>query len=278
MRYSISRTQKLIPAGLIGLITMAMLLGSCGNTRTLTYMQGSFDTAKLSQVVYTEPIIQKGDLLNIIIYSDNADATKLYNQTLINAGSSTQSSATNSSSLGGLSGNSPTAAGYLVDENGNIELQQIGILHVDGETTKALKDTLNSRLTPYLTNPYYTIRFLNRHYTMLGEVEKPGIYSITDRTNLLEALGLAGDMTFYGRRDNVLVIRETKGKREFARLDLTKPEIIASPYFYMQQNDVVIFEPNKKKIAANDQVTSRNVSLAATIISVFALIYSIFRK
>ena len=158
-------------------------------------------------------------------------------------------------------------------------MQGLGLLHVDSLTPSVLKDTLAHRLAPFLTNPYYTIRFLNRHYTMLGEIGRPGVYAITgDRLNLLEALGVAGDMTFFGRRDNVLVIRETNGKRQFARLDLTKPEIIASPYFYLQQNDVIIFEANKKKVAANDQTTIRNVSLAATVISVFAIIYSVFRN
>ena len=242
-------------------------------------MQGSFDTAKLSQVNFPEPIIQKGDLLSIIVYSDNPEATKLYNQTLINSGSSTPAAGTQGGgSAESVAGSSPTAPGYLVDENGNIEMQGLGLLHVDSMTRAVLKDTLSRRLAPYLTNSYYTIRFLNRHYTMLGEVQKPGVYAITDRVNLLEALGVAGDMTFFGRRDNVLVIRETNGKRQFARLDLTKPEIIASPYFYVQQNDVIIFEANKKKIAANDQTTIRNVSLAATVISVFAIIYSVFRN
>ena len=278
MKHRISRTQKLIPAVLMGLITLTTLLGSCGNMRTLTYMQGSFDTAKLSQVNFPEPIIQKGDLLSIIVYSDNPEATKLYNQTLINSGPST-AGAQSGGAGESPGGSSPTAPGYLVDENGNIEMQGIGLVHIDSLTRRALKDTLDHRLAPYLTNPYYTIRFLNRHYTMLGEVGKPGIYAITgDRVNLLEALGAAGDMTFFGRRDNVLVIRETNGQRQFARLDLTKPEIIVSPYFYLQQNDVIIFEANKKKVAANDQTTVRNVSLAATVISVFAIIYSIFRN
>jgi polysaccharide export outer membrane protein len=268
-----------MPAMLLGLITLAMLLGSCGNLRTLTYMQGSFDTAKLSQVNIPEPIIQKGDLLSIIVYSDNLEATKLYNQTLINSAASVQTGMQNGGAIENSLGNSPTTPGYLVDENGNIELQGIGLVHVDSLTRGALKDTLDHRLSPYLTHPYYTIRFLNQHYTMLGEIAKPGIYAITgDRVNLLEALGVAGDMTFFGRRDNVLVIRETNGKRQFARLDLTKPEIISSPYFYMQQNDVVIFEANKKKVPANDQTTVRNVSLAATVISLFAIIYSIFRN
>ena len=113
---------------------------------------------------------------------------------------------------------------------------------------------------------------------MLGEVTKPGLVSIPgERINLLEAIALAGDLTFYGRRDNVLVIRESNNKREFARLDLTKPEIMASPYFYLQQNDIVIVEPNKKKVAANDVVTLRNVSIGAAVVSTIGILYSIFR-
>jgi polysaccharide export outer membrane protein len=113
---------------------------------------------------------------------------------------------------------------------------------------------------------------------MLGEVNHPGIFSIPGQhINLLEALGMAGDMTFYGRRDNVLVIRENNGKREFGRLDVTKPEVMTSPYFYLQQKDVVIVEATKKKVAANDQVTTRNISIALAAASTFAIIYSIFR-
>jgi polysaccharide export outer membrane protein len=94
----------------------------------------------------------------------------------------------------------------------------------------------------------------------------------------LEAIGLAGDLTFFGRRDNVLIMRENNGKREWARMDLTKPEIISSPYFYLQQNDVVYIEANKKKVVASDQVTTRNVSIAASIVSTLAILYSIFKK
>jgi polysaccharide export outer membrane protein len=267
----------------IGIGMLAITFSSCGNTRHLTYMQGQFDTARLSEIKVSEPVIRKGDLLSIIVYSDNPGATALYNQSLNSAGgaatSNTNSGGGTGSTTGAISSISPSSPGYLVDEMGNIPFQGLGFLHVEGLTKAQLKDLLDSRLKEYLKNPYYSIRFLNYRFTMLGEVNRPGIFSIPgEHISLLEALGLAGDMTFYGRRDNVLVIRENNGKREWARLDLTKPEIMASPYFYLQQNDVVIFEQNKKKVAASDQVTARNVTIGASVLSTLAIIYSIFRK
>jgi polysaccharide export outer membrane protein len=257
------------------------MLTSCANIRQLTYIQGAFDTAALSKIPGVDPLIQKGDILSIIVYSDNPEATRIYNQALITTASPGAASLSGgaSASGGGLSGGSPTTGGYLVDENGNIEFQSLGLIHIDGITRSQLRDTLNARLKPFLVNPYFTIRFQNYRFTMLGEIGKPGIYPFpSDRINLFEALGLAGDMTFYGRRDNVLVIRETNGVRTYARLDLTKPEIMASPYFYIQQNDVVIFEANKKKVAANDQTTLRNITIATSVISLFAILYTIFHK
>jgi polysaccharide export outer membrane protein len=256
---------------------MAGLLGSCGSTRPFTYMQGQFDTAKLSQIPVIEQVIQKGDLLNIIVYSDNPQASALYNQPVAGAsgGSAGLAGLPSSPGTGSSTVGAPT---YLVDQSGNIAFQGIGLLHVEGLTRNQLIDTLNGRLGQNLTNPYYTIRFLNNRFTMLGEVTKPGMYPIPgERLNILEAIGLAGELTFYGRRDNVLIIRENNGKREFARLDLTKPEIMGSPYFYLQQNDMVIVEQNRKKVAANDQSAVRNISLAATLVSIVAILYTIFK-
>jgi polysaccharide export outer membrane protein len=199
------------------------------------------------------------------------------------SGNSGGNSGSAASFSGGSSGASPTSQGYQVDEYGNIQFQGIGPLHVQGLTKTQLKTLLDtkfdSRVGGVLNNPYYTVRILNYKFTMLGEVAHPGIFSIPgEHVSLLEALGIAGDMTFYGRRDNVLVIRQKEDKREFARLDLTKPDILGSPYFNLQPNDVVIVEATKGKVAANDQVTIRNVSIAATIISTLAIVYSIFKK
>jgi polysaccharide export outer membrane protein len=252
------------------LICLSCGFCSCGNVREITYLQGSFDTAKLSQVVTKDYLIQKGDLLSIVVFSDNPEATRIYNQSLAGTGGA--------SGAAGASGGSGSTGGYLVDENGFIEFQGLGLIHVDGLTKSQLKDTLNEKLANFLVNPYCTIRCLNNKFTILGEIGHPGVFTIPgDRLSLFEALGMSGDMTFFGRRDNIMVIREVNGKREFARLDITKPEVMASPYFYLQPNDLVIIEPNKKKIAANDQVTLRNIGIAATVISVLAVLYSIFR-
>ena len=247
-------------------------------------MQGSFDTAKLSQIPVTEPVIRKGDLLSIIVYSDNPQATSIFNQPLITtvASGAAPGASAGSGGTGGVTnsvpGTAPATPGYLVDDRGNIVFQGIGSMHVEGLTRNNLIDTLNVKIGPFLTHPYYNIRFLNYRFTMLGEVGRPGIYSIPgERVSVFEALGLAGDMTFFGRRDNVLVIREDSGRRQFGRLDLTKPEVMASPYYYIQANDMVIIEANRKKVAANDQSTLRTVTIAATLISTIAILYTIFK-
>jgi len=255
-------------------------LSSCGTTKGLILIRGPFDTAKLSQINPVEPVIRKGDILSIIVFSDNPEATKIYNQSLIAASTSTSSSGGSSGSGTQNSGGpSPSAAGYQVDEHGYIVFQGLGKLKVEGLTKAALKDTLDARLSPFLQHPYYSIRFLNYQFTMMGEVSKPGIVSIPgERINMLQAIALAGDLTPYANLDSVFIIRENNNKREFAWMNLTKPDIMASPYFYIQQNDVIIVEPNKKKYVANDIVTARNISLILAFISTLTIVYSVFRK
>ncbi len=260
-------------AGAMFFITQ--MLSSCYSTKPYIYMQGPFDTASLSKIPVSDPIIRKGDILSIIVYSDNPEATALYNQAMMGGASSTGMGGGASGSALGAAG-----AGYTVDEKGNIEMQGVGLLHVEGLNRSGLRDSLDSRLKDkYLKNPYYTIRFLNYRLTILGEVARPGPIGIPGtQINLLEALGLAGDMTFFGRRDNILVIRDNQGKREFGRMDLTKPEIMKSPYFYLQQNDIVIVEQSRKKISSNDQTLYRNISITTSIISIGVLLFTLFRK
>ena len=252
-------------------------MSSCGTTKGMILVYGPFDTAKLSKINPVEPIIRKGDIVSIIVFSDNPEATKIYNQSLI-ATSSGGDAVTEGSSQTKGSGSSASAPGYEVDAEGNIVFQGIGKIKIEGLTKAALKDTLDARLSPYLKHPYYSIRFVNYKFTMMGEVSKPGVISIPgEKINILEAIALSGDLTNFANRDSVFIIRENNNKREFAWMNLTKPEIMASPYFYVQQNDIFIVEPTKKKSVANDNVTARNISIALAFVSTFAIVYSIFR-
>ncbi len=139
-------------------------LSSCGTTKGMILVRGPFDTAKLSVVNPVEPIIRRGDIISIIVYSDNPEATKIYNQSLI--GNSGGASSGVTPAIGGSSG----APGYQVDVDGNIVFQGLGKIKVEGLTKGALKDTLDARLGPFLQHPYYSIRYLNFKFTMMGEV------------------------------------------------------------------------------------------------------------
>ncbi len=231
-------------------------------------MQGSFDTTKMSSYNFPVPFIQKGDVISITVFSDAPAATALYNQ-----------SSSGSSTVGGQSSAGSAASGYMVNEMGDIDFQGIGKLHIEGLNKSQLTELLNTKLTKFLTNPYYNIRFINYKITIIGDVARPAVYSIpSERVNLLEAIGMAGDLSITARRDNIKIIRETNGKREFGEIDLRKPDIFLSPYYQLQQNDIVYVDFNKTKAAANDQVTVRNITIAATIVSTLAIIYSILRR
>jgi polysaccharide biosynthesis/export protein len=257
------------PAGIIFLVVM---ISSCGSTKNLQYMQGSFDTSKLSSYTFPVPVIQKGDLLGITVFSKSAKATAIYNQP-----------AASQAEGGGITGGAslaPTATpGYLVNDQGDIEFQGLGKLHVEGLTKSLLTDLLNSKLTEYLTDPYYNIRFLNYKITIIGDVAHPSVFNVpAERINILEALGLAGDLNVTARRDNVRIIRETNGKREFGIIDLRQPDIFLSRFYQLQQNDIVYIDFNKSKAAANDAITLRNISVGTSVVATLAILYSIFKK
>ncbi|MEO6914964.1 MAG: polysaccharide biosynthesis/export family protein [Chitinophagaceae bacterium] len=222
----------------------------------MQYVQGAYDTALVSQYKIREPVIQTADLISIIVFSDSKLASDLYN--VPNTGAS--------------------GTGYLVDERGNIQFQGVGTLHVEGLTKLQLSNLLDTKLNAVLTNPYYNIRFLNYKVTLIGELNREGIYTIpNERVNIFEAIGLAGGLGVYARKENVLVIRESNGRRETARLDLTSPQIFKSPYYFLQQNDMVLVEQTKAKSANSDQTTARNISIGTSIISTLIFIYTVFR-
>ena len=244
-----------------------MILGSCGNLRQLQYLQGTIDTSALRNVNYVEPFIQKGDLLSITVYSDNQLASAVYNQ----GGVSTGATPT-------VAG--PGATGYLVGQEGNIQLYELGTVKVEGLSKKQLANILVQQYVQrnLLKNPFVEVRFLNFKVTVIGDVNNPGIKTFTtDKVSIFDAIGEAGDLSAFEKCSQVLVVREIDTVRSFARLDLTDPNVFNSPYFYLKQNDMIVVDPTRAKANLTDQ-TFRTISIATSVVSIFAIVYSLITR
>lgn len=268
-------------------MVFAVLLAACGGVKQakrdmLILNQGKLDTLPNLTVQPREAVIQPDDILSITVYSDNPEATAIFNQQgAASLGANIQSGTTGITGVNGASGGTKPGVGYLVDKSGEIRLQSIGKIKAAGLTRMQLMDTINNLLQPFLKNPYADIRFLNTRVTVIGEVQRPGVFSLpNEKVSVLELIGMAGDLTMYGKRDNILVVREVNGKREFGRLDLRKSEIFTSPYFYLQQNDVVVIEPSSKKPTATEQDNLRKLTMVtylATLVSTISILITLFR-
>lgn len=246
------------------LIILGVFLTSCNSTKNLqqlVYLQDSTTADKLI-VQNIQPTIQPGDRISITVSAFNPTSAAPYNQ-----GGGLQSAITTQ----GVGAAIPTTPGYMVQPDGSIQFPQFGSLSVAGKTTQDLTATLTQRLQQYVTDPIITVTFINYKVTVLGDVNRPGPIPVPDgKMNVIEALGIAGDLTIYGRRDNILVIREKNGKREFGRLNLLSKNIFSSPYYTLQQNDVVYVEMNKNKALTSDQSGIRNITIATSIVSVLS--------
>jgi len=228
-----------------------------------TYLSNSRDTSGKLIANVTPPVIQKGDLLSIKVFSKangldpKADAP--YNlQEQSGAGSS---------------------SGYLVDRNGDIEYPQLGILHVEGLTRENLADFIKSKVDTALSNPSVIVRFLNYKVTVLGEVHTPGTYTFpTENVTILDALGSSGDITEFGKKENVMVIRENNGEVERGRINLTSDSLFLSPYYHLQQGDVVLVEATQRKLKQQQQQqTAQQIGLGISIITAIALILNFIK-
>jgi polysaccharide export outer membrane protein len=257
---------------IISLFAFLLYLSSCTTYKQLQVLQGEIDSTKFSQFKVPEQKVQKGDQLSIAVYSDNAAASAMFNT------GSIPSVGSASTQLPG-SGVNQNANIYEVDSEGMIFFPQIGKLKIEGLTKEGITALLNNMLrNKYLTNPYYVIQFLNLKITVFGDVNKPGVYPlIRANTNIFEALTLAGDLTYYAKRENVLVIREQDGRRVFARIDITKPDVFNSPYYYLQQNDMVFVDMRKGKVTGADQTWLRNASLLLSLLTTVTILVNIFR-
>ncbi|MCW3079623.1 polysaccharide biosynthesis/export family protein [Segetibacter sp.] len=241
------------------LIVSFQLLQSCHPERklkSLVYFNEPGDTILSKVVQRVEPIVQPGDRLSIVVGALNPLSAAPYNLASTTPGST-----------------SGSAGGYLVEADGTIQFPQLGKLQVSTMKRKQLVDFLTKMLVKYVNDPIVTIEFLNFKITVLGEVNHQGTFNIPEgKVTVLDAIGLAGDLPFTARRDNITVIREKNGNREFGKINVLSKNAFSSPYYVLQQNDVVYVEPTKDKVAASDQSFIRNFSIATSVFSVFTTV------
>ena len=252
----------------VSIISLVVFFAGCASQKDIAYFSGvnsnSADSINKKFSKIHEARICTGDLLSITVTGLDPLAVAPFNLPLV-------SYATPGSDKLNAQ---PTLQAYLVDINGNINFPVIGTLKLVGLSKSQAIEYINEKLKPYLKNAIVSIQFMNFNITVLGEVLRPGQYSISnERVTILDALGLAGDMTIYGKRNNVLITRETNGKLEFARLNLNNADIFKSPYYYLQQNDVIYVEPNSvKSFTAQTQNFSLYLSSVATLASLLTTI------
>lgn len=242
-----------------------VLLNSCSMAKKVPYFKNLESSNEEIPVVQNEPIIHNDDMLSIVISAIDPLTVVPFNLPIISYSSPGEEKLSTT----------PVMQPYVVDVNGEINFPILGKLKIGGLKKSEVATLIKEKLQPYLKDPIVTIQFLNYKITILGEVSRPGTYTITnEHTSILQALGIAGDLTIYGRRDNVLLIREMEGgKKEYVRIDLNKTDILSSPFYYLQQNDIIYVEPNKTKV--NNVISSSASTNAAIYLSTISSLASV---
>lgn len=249
------------------LITGIVLsLVSCTPQRAIyNYLEDMKDTTTQKNYFITEPVIQKNDMLSIQITSASLDpsADQLYN----------------GGQIGTQNGQQQLGYGYLVDQYGHLEIPRIGVIKAEGLTKFQLADTIKARLKGQLTDPTIVIRFTNFRVIVIGEVGSPGVKTIpVENLTLLEGLAMAGDIQQSGKKKEVKILRENNGKRQLGIVDVTSSKMFESPYYQLQQNDVIMVERTRYSVRQTEQGRiTQQLGFALSIITSIALLYNIFK-
>ncbi|MGL3001257.1 polysaccharide biosynthesis/export family protein [Flavobacterium sp. RSSB_23] len=248
------------------LFLIVLFLSSCSSNKQVLYYQDSDTVPQNIASKSYEITFQPDDLLMIVVSAENQEVAAPFNLTTVNVRSSAQPN---------LAIGQETQQLYLVDVHGNIQFPVLGAVKVAGLTRTQLLQDLQNKIGKYIQNPIITIRLNNFKVSLQGEVNAPGTYTVdTERITLIEALSKARDLTIYGKRNNVLVIRELDGVKTFNRIDLTKADFVHSPFYYLAQNDVVYVEPNKVRVNSSAVGPNTGVIISATslLITLIALL------
>ena len=239
------------------ILVLAVVSTSCVSKKKMVYFQQKEVAKVLDSVQNYEPRIQPSDLLYINVSTVDIEAAAPFNL------------------YESVGTGMPKPINYLVNKEGEINFPVLGKINVSGLTTDEIATKLTGLLAPYLKNPVVNVSLKNFKITVLGEVKNPGSYPVVgERISVLDAIGLAGDLTIQGQRSNITLLREQHGKKKYITLDLTDKNIALSPYFYLAQNDVIYVEPNKTKMnsAAVGPNTSIIISAISTLISLLAIL------
>lgn len=257
----------------LAVVGMLLLFSSCAEQRNLVYFSDIQQSETFQQAITNahEPKIQEGDIMSITVSTLDPTSNALFNTGAVIQGQSTQMSSSNAAGSTNLG-----KEGYRVGNDGNINFPVIGKIALEGLTLTEAHEKMRNEISEYVKDPIVNVRYLNFKVTVIGEVNKPTTFtSDKEQINVLEALGMAGDMTGYGKRENVLVIREVDGKRQMARINLNSSTAFQSPYFYLQQNDIVYVEPSEMK----ERQLSRNpntIPIVMAVLSAVTIIVSRF--
>lgn len=245
------------------MIAFAYAFQSCTSSKKVIYFNDLKDTVKGSlgnaQYIFETPI-QKNDQLWITVGGSNPmDLIALNSANGTIAGSSVNLS--------------QSSLGYLVEADGKIQLPYVGRVHVEGLTRLQLEDTLTQFFKEYTKNPVVNVRFLNYSFSVLGEVKNGGRYTMyNERTTILEAISMAGDLTEFGMRNNILIVREVNGVRNYARVNLLSKDLFTSPYYYLKTNDVVYVEPVKAKFITRTGVPQYLSIIAIGVTALYTIL------
>ncbi|PKQ44056.1 polysaccharide biosynthesis/export family protein [Confluentibacter flavum] len=245
------------------IIVLALFLTSCASKKEVVYFQNAKD---FETIVNTDTFASRfkiNDIVSINVSTFNLEAVRPFNL-IKNAGSEN---------------GRVEELDYLIDNEGNIDYPVLGKIKLLGLTVEEAKQLFKEKLNDYLSDPIINIRILNFRVTILGEVGKPGTYAVSgERSSILEAIGLAGDLTIKGRRDNVMVIRDFNGTKTYTRIDLTTKEAFNSPVYFLTQNDVVYIEPNQSAISASSFDTRVSVAISIASILITSTVILLTRR
>jgi polysaccharide export outer membrane protein len=250
-------------------VLLTCILGSCTTSRKVTYFSDVPDSLRIASKAGMEPIIQKKDILSITVSSLSNEASIIFNTPNLPITPSANATP-----------NMPQTAGYLVSQDGTIKFPVLGDIVAAGLTQKQLENNITHMLIEkkLLYDPVVSIRFLNFRVTVLGEVNHPGVVTVpSEQISILEALGEAGDLTIYGLRDNVILIRQEGADKLITRLDLNSSKIFQSPYYYLKSNDVIYVEPAKDKIASTSLFQQRLPIILSGLSLIIILLTNVFK-